>query len=118
LLEPVQQTWERGFVKHPLLAVTAIAALGGCSPAQEQKTENVAGVLPKGAETRIASLTPADLPPALTALVQQTVPNMTVTEAERKEREGRIYYDVEGTRADGSEVELDIQQTGDRFEVV
>ena len=43
---------------------------------------------------------------------------MTVAEVERKEREDRVYYDVEGARPDGSEVELDIQQTGDRFEVV
>ena len=105
-------------MKHALLVIPAIAVLGACSPSQEQKTENAAGVLPPGSETRIAPLAPADLPPALTALVQQTVPNMTVTEAERKEREGRIYYDVEGTRADGSAVELDIQQVGDRFEVV
>lgn len=105
-------------MKPTLFAIAAIAALGACSPPQEEKTEAVPGALPPGPETRITSLPPADLPPALAALVQQTVPGMTVAEVERKEREDRVYYDVEGTRPDGSEVELDIQQTGDRFEVV
>ena len=105
-------------MKHPLLVITAVAVLWACSPSREQKTENAAGVLPPGPETRTVPLSPTDLPRALTALIQQTIPNMTVTEVERKEREGRVYYDVEGTRADGSAVELDIQQIGDHHEVV
>lgn len=105
-------------MKHALFAIAAAALVGACSPSGEDKTQAAPGVLPPGPETRIAAVTPADLPPALAALVQQTVPGMTVAEVERKEREGRVYYDIEGARPDGPEVELDVQQTGDRFEVV
>jgi hypothetical protein len=103
-------------MKQAIFAIVAV--LGACSPSEDDKAETPKGVLPPGPETRTAALTPADLPAALAALVQKTVPNMTVAEVERKEREGRIYYDVEGSRPDGSAVELDIQQIGDRFEVV
>ena len=105
-------------MKHALFAIAAAALAGACSPSGDDKTQAAPGVLPPGPETRIAAVTPADLPPALAALVQQTVPGMTIAEVERKEREGRVYYDIEGARPDGSEVELDVQQTGDRFEVV
>ena len=105
-------------MKHALFAIAAAAVLGACSPPQEDKADAAPTALPPGPETKISDVSPADLPPALAALIQQTVPGMTVAEVERKEREGRVYYDVEGARPDGSEVELDIQQTGDRFEVV
>ena len=106
-------------MKHALFAIAAAAVLGACSPPQEDKADAApTAALPPGPETQISDVAPADLPPALGALIQQTVPGMTVAEVERKEREGRVYYDVEGARPDGSEVELDIQQTGDRFEVV
>lgn len=104
-------------MKHALILIAAAAALGACS-STERKAADEPAVLPPGAETQIAPVSPADLPPALTSLIQQTVPGMTVAEVERKAREGRIYFDVEGARPDGSEIELDIQQTGDRFEVV
>ena len=105
-------------MKHVLFAIAATAVLAACSPPQEDKVDAAPAVLPPGPETQISNVSPADLPPALATLIQQTVPDMTVAEVERKEREGRVYYDVEGARPDGSEIELDIQQTGDRFEVV
>ena len=104
-------------MKHALSLIAAAALLSACAPPQPDAAE-APGVLAAGAETRISTVSPSDLPPALTALIQQTVPGMTVAEVERKAREGRVYFDVEGTRPDGSEVELDIQQIGDRFEVV
>ena len=70
-------------------------------------------MLPEGPETAISNVTQAELPPGLAALVEATVPGMTIAEAERKQREGRIYYDVEGTRPDGSEVEIDVLQGAD-----
>lgn len=105
-------------MKHALFAIAAATVLGACSPPQEDKADAAPVALPPGPETQISDVSPADLPPSLAALIQQTMPGMTVAEIERKEREGRVYYDVEGARPDGSEIELDIQQTGDRFEVV
>ena len=43
---------------------------------------------------------------------------MEVKEFERKEREGRVYFDVEGVRADGSEIELDLLGENGAFKVV
>jgi hypothetical protein len=43
---------------------------------------------------------------------------MEIKEAERKEREGRVYYDVEGVKADGSEIELDLLGENGAFRVV
>lgn len=97
----------------PLLALTA--ALAACSP--EAETGNAApadnGVLPQGPETAIRNVAAAELPAGLAELVEATVPGMTIGEAERKEREGRIYYDVEGARPDGSEIEIDVLQGAD-----
>jgi len=106
-----------------MLAVLTLAALAAaCSPSDGDTTQDgieaPSGLLPAGPETEAAPVAIADLPPAVAALVQQTIPGMTITEVERKAREGRVYYDVEGARPGGEAVELDIQQTGDRFEVV
>lgn len=88
--------------------------LAACSQETPQAA-NVAdnGVLPAGPETAITNVADADLPADLAELVEATVPGMKIVEAERKEREGRVYYDVEGTRADGSEVEIDVLQQPD-----
>ncbi|WP_206599050.1 hypothetical protein [Sphingomonas turrisvirgatae] len=92
-------------------------ALAACSPAPEagNSTGDLAdnGVLAAGPETAITNVSQGDLPPGLADLVEATVPGMKIAEAERKEREGRVYYDVEGTRADGSEVEIDVLQQPD-----
>lgn len=91
-------------------ALITLAALAACSPdtdtANSGSAEN--GVLAAGPERTISNVGAADLPAGLAELVEATVPGMTIVEAERKEREGRIYYDVEGTRPDGSEVEIDV----------
>lgn len=95
----------------PILALAT--ALAACSPAADTASNAAGadnGVLSAGPETAISNVAAADLPAGLAELVEATVPGMTITEAERKEREGRIYYDVEGTRPDGSEVEIDVLQ--------
>ena len=43
---------------------------------------------------------------------------LTIAGAERKQRDGMTFYDVEGTRPDGSEVELDMLEDKGRFTVV
>ena len=99
-----------------LLAAVPLLALAACSPGAESGNNAAAadnGVLAAGPETAISNVAAADLPAGLAELVEATVPGMTIAEAERKEREGRIYYDVEGTRPDGSEVEIDVLQGAD-----
>lgn len=84
-----------------------------CSPAPDAANSADNGVLAAGPDTAITNVAQAELPPGLAALVEATVPGMKIGEAERKVREGRVYYDVEGTRADGSEVEIDVLQQPD-----
>ena len=60
----------------------------------------------------------ANLPPELVSVVTGAVPGMQIEGAERKERDDRVYFDVEGKRADGSEVELDVLQEGNTYKVV
>lgn len=102
-----------------ITATLLLAALAGCGESEEDKEPGPAnGVLPAGPVTNISPVDTAVLPPELRTLVEQTVPGMTVDEVDRKEREGRIYFDIEGKRPDGSEVELDVLQEGTRFQVV
>jgi len=62
--------------------------------------------------------TPAGLPPEVVAQVRAAAPDMKITDAELKEREGRRYYDVEGVLPNGQEIELDLLQTPAGWTVV
>lgn len=97
------------------IAVLALVA-AACSEGKAPEAAN--GMLAPGPETNSSEIDPAALPAGVRAIVDRHLPGMKVAETERKEREGRVYYDVEGTRPDGSEVELDILQDGERFTLV
>lgn len=58
------------------------------------------------------------IPEAVLVAVRAIAPTMKVSEAELKIREGRRYYDVEGTRPDGSEIELDVLEENGVWKVV
>ena len=60
----------------------------------------------------------ADIPAEIRVAAQREIPGMTITGAEVKERQGRRYYDVEGARADGAEVELDVLLTPSGWKIV
>ncbi len=51
------------------------------------------------------------IPDAVRAAALAARPDMTIVEAELKERDGRRYYDVEGTLPGGAEIELDLLET-------
>ncbi|MCR5877363.1 hypothetical protein [Phenylobacterium sp. J367] len=68
--------------------------------------------------TAAAPAVAAPVPADVAAAVKAAEPRMTITEAELKERDGRRYYDVEGTLPDGSEIELDMLQTPEGWQVV
>ncbi|QCB57109.1 hypothetical protein E5675_19805 [Sphingopyxis sp. PAMC25046] len=75
-------------------------------------------MLADGPAATIDDVAAADLPPAVRDAVLAKVPGMKIAEAERKERDGKIFYDVEGTRPDGSPVELDLIEEAGAFRVV
>ncbi|MCS6625336.1 PepSY-like domain-containing protein [Roseibacterium beibuensis] len=95
----------------PLMLATGVIALAACTPAEPEPAA------PGAPATAITPTAVADIPDAVRAAVLAARPGMTIAEAELKEREGRRYYDVEGT-VDGAEIELDLLETPQGWQVV
>jgi len=60
----------------------------------------------------------ADVPRAVVAVALERVPDLRIASAESEARDGRRYFDIGGTRANGAEIELDIMEEGGRWRVV
>lgn len=105
-----------------ILITTLIAAATACNgadaPTANSDTSPANGILPAGPVTNTSHVSADSLDPQLVALIERSVPGMVIGDVERKEREGRIYLDVEGKRPDGSEVELDLLQEGANWRLV
>lgn len=98
-------------LRLPAIIATGVIALGACGPAEPESAPAAAPL------TAITPMAAADLPEAVRAAVLQARPGMVIAEAELKEREGRRYYDIEGT-IDGAEIELDLLETPQGWRVV
>lgn len=100
----------------------AVLALAGCGKAEAPAAPEAAtpekSVLAEGPAAEIGRVAATDLPAAVRDTVLARVPGMTIAEAERKERGGKVFYDVEGTRPDGSAVELDLIEEAGKYRVV
>jgi hypothetical protein len=102
-------------------AAVIAACLCACGGTEPHAASSAPAAVPVAAESGLSenmSVATADLPPALIATVQRAVPGMVIGEAQRKSRDGRVYFDVEGKRPDGADVELDILTVGDTYRVV
>ncbi len=66
----------------------------------------------------ITDLTADELPADVRALAEGSAAGFEIGEAQKKVRDGRTYYDVEGELPDGSELEFDILMTEDGPEIV
>ncbi|RYD40864.1 MAG: hypothetical protein EOP63_16860 [Sphingomonadales bacterium] len=75
-------------------------------------------MLADGPAAEIDEIAEADLPQGVRDAVLAKIPGMKIAEAERKERGGKIFYDVEGARPDGSPVELDLIEEAGKYRVV
>lgn len=99
-----------------IIALMLIAATAACNqpdaPTGNTGAPAANGVLPAGPVTNTHTVAADALDAEVVALIERTVPGMVIGDVERKEREGRIYLDVEGKRPDGREVELDVLQEG------
>lgn len=93
---------------------TLAALVAACDSKQSADQTSPASGIP----TTTTEVAVSDLPPDLLIVVTKAVPGIQVAGAERKERDGRVYYDVEGKRADGTEVELDLLKEGTGYSVV
>lgn len=98
-----------------------VLALAGCGDAPGGATgEAAAGkaMLADGPKAAVAVVEAADIPAGVRAVVLAKVPDLTIDQAERKARGGLIFYDVEGTRDDGSAVEIDVIEERGAYRVV
>jgi hypothetical protein len=69
-------------------------------------------------EVEITDLSAAELPTDVRRVAEGAAAGFVVNEAQRKVRDGRTYYDVEGALPDGSEIEFDILLTSAGPEIV
>ena len=107
---------------HYWLMAGAALALAGCgkaeAPAQAPEGGPEKSVLADGPAADIREIAEADLPQGVRDAVLARVPGMKIAETERKERDGKIFFDVEGTRPGGSPVELDLIEEAGKYRVV
>ncbi|MDP1555849.1 MAG: hypothetical protein Q8L84_10340 [Hyphomonas sp.] len=66
----------------------------------------------------ITDLTVAETPADVRALAETSAHGFVIGKVQKKVRDGRTYYDVEGELPDGSELEFDILMTEDGPEIV
>lgn len=113
-------------MRGALCAVLLGLAAGGCGADRPpEPAERTAGEppapLPTGrtVETTGKQATALDaVPDDVLAAVRRARPRLAVTAAEHEVRDGREYYDVGGTLADGSELELDLMKDAGGWQVV
>jgi hypothetical protein len=90
-----------------------LVAACGSQPAENQPTPT-AEVESSGKQ----AVPVANVPPEVVRVAIQRVPDLKIASAESETRERRRYFDIGGTRADGSEIELDIMGEEGRWRVV
>ena len=69
-------------------------------------------------EVEITELSVQELPTKVAELISGSSPDFTIGEIQKKVRDGRTYYDVEGETPEGAEVEFDILMTESGPEIV
>ena len=95
-----------------LSAVTGVIALAACDPPPRPARAPEAALV-----TAVTPTAAADIPEAVRVVALAARPGMVISGAELKEREGRRYYDVEGS-LNGAEIELDLLETQHGWRVV
>lgn len=111
--------------KYHIYSLAILTALAACSPdpvsdpsAGQQAEQPADGTLEAGPEAVISEVEANAIPDGVRAAALAKIEGMNIVEAERKERDGKVFYDVEGTRPDGSEVELDMLEENGTYTVV
>lgn len=91
--------------KFATLAALAAGALAACA------TPRTTGVV-------ITNIAVEETPADVRALAESAVEGFVIAEVQKKVRDGRTYYDVEGELPDGSDLEFDILMTAAGPEIV
>lgn len=98
------------------LWVPVLYALSACtSEAPATRAESEAAKVETSGKTDVPL---SEVPAEVLAATNQAQAGFTAKEAQSETREGRRYFDIGGTLADGSEVEFDIMEEGGRWRVV
>lgn len=104
---------------HMLIACAALVLLAACEKQRNDTAPAAVSANEQAAiQATVTKIEVSELPAELLSIVTNAVPGIQLEGAERKERDGRVYYDVAGKRVDGSEVELDLLQEGEGFRIV
>lgn len=59
-----------------------------------------------------------EIPTNVQAAIKSLAPDLVIAEAEKEWKHGNVYIDVEGTLPNGQEIEFDLLQSGDTWQVV
>lgn len=105
---------ERAAMKYIITFAIGCATLAACSKSENDASQQA--ILKAGPEATITTVD--DIPDAVRSAALIEIPGMVIIEAERKERNGMVFYDVEGKRPDGTEVELDMLDENGTYVVV
>src|SRR5688572_6659159 len=92
-----------------LAALPALASCGSEAPAPTEANEAESNRVATSGKTDVPL---AEVPAEVLAAAAAARPGFTPAEAEGETRDGRHYFDVEGTLPDGSEIEFDIMADG------
>ncbi len=94
-----------------ILLLSALAA--ACSGPSDSTSEDATVTTTGKREVPVA-----EVPAAVLAAANAERDGLTIREVEAETRDGRSYYDIGGTLADGTEIEFDIMQEDGRWRVV
>lgn len=94
-----------------ILLLSALAA--ACSGPSDSVSDTTAVTTSGKREVPVA-----EVPAEVLAAANAERDGLTVREAEAETRDGRSYYDIGGTLADGTEIEFDVMQEDGRWRVV
>lgn len=99
--------------------IVLLALLSGLAACGQGETAPKDTAQPEQVATSGKTKVPLDQVPAeVLQAAMAAQPGITLSEAEAETRDGRRYYDIGGTLADGSEVEFDIMEEGGSWQVV
>ena len=109
-------------VKLKRIAVACVALfLGSCGAESNSAESNSADANGQAGQVESSGkvATPlSEVPSDVVAAARAAQPDLQIASAEAETRDGRRYYDLAGTRPDGSEFELDIVEEDGRWRVV
>lgn len=90
-------------MKQTVVPALAAIALAACASSQD---------------VVITEIAPSALPASVVEAIAAERPGFKAEEVEKKVRDGRTYYDVEGELPDGAEIEFDVLMDGDAAQIV